>query len=99
MIVYIATKTRGMFEMEMMYWKAVIRYGHVGRRNEVSVARHLKFPEGTLIYEVIKEIYSMPGTKNNCIQSVYEVTEEEFLRGVESEKDNFYLQNLFQSGA
>lgn len=47
MIVYIATKTRGMFEMEMMYWKAVIRYGHVGRRNEVSVARHLVYSKGT----------------------------------------------------
>lgn len=72
--------------MEMMYWKAVIRYGHVGRINEVSVARHLMFQKGTLIYEVIKEINSMPGTKNNCIQSVYEITEEEFLRELKRRK-------------
>lgn len=85
--------------MEMMYWKAVIRYGHVGHRNEVSIARHLMFQKGTLIYEVIKEINSMPGTKNNCIQSVYEITEEEFLKGIKEEKNNFYLQNLFQLGA
>ena len=77
----------------------MIRYGHVGRRNDVSVARHLIFPKGTLIYDVIKEIYSIPGAKSNCIQSVYEVTEEEFLWGIEEEKDNFYLQNLFQLGA
>lgn len=85
--------------MVMMYWKAVIRYGHVGRRNEVSVARHLMFKKGTLIYEVVKEIHSMPGTKNNCIQSVYEITEEEYLCGIEREKDDFYLRNLFSLGA
>lgn len=50
-----------------MYWKAVIRYGHVGKKNEISVARYLEFPKGTQIYEVIKVIHSMPGTKNNCI--------------------------------
>lgn len=85
--------------MEKMYWKAVIRYGHVGRKNEVSVARHLVFPKGTQIYEVIKEVNSMPGTKNNCIQSVYEVTEEEYLFGIEREKDDFFLQNLFDASA
>lgn len=85
--------------MGQMYWKAVIRYGHVGKKNEVSVARHLEFPKGTQIYEVIKVIYSMPGTKNKCIQSVCEITENEFLQGIELEKNNFYLQNLFQKGA
>lgn len=41
----------------------------------------------------------MPGTKNNCIQSVCEITESEFLQGIELEKNNFYLKNLFQEGA
>lgn len=85
--------------MEMMYWKAVIRYGHVGRRNEISVARHLVFPKGTLIYEVIQEVNSMPGTKNNCIQSVYEITKDDYFQGIEREKDNFYLKSLFRISA
>jgi len=80
----------------VMYWKAVIRYGHVGKRNEISVARYLEFPKGTQIYEVIQVINSMPGTKNNCIQSICEITKSDFLHGLEQEKNNFYLQSLFQ---
>lgn len=67
--------------MKQDYWKTVIRYGHVGYRNEVSVARFLAFESGTMIYDVIKGINQMPGTKNNCIQSVYQVTEAEYIVG------------------
>lgn len=38
----------------------------------------------------------MPGTKNNCIQSICEITKSDFLHGLEQEKNNFYLQSLFQ---
>lgn len=79
----------------MKYWKAIIRYGHVGYGNEVSVARYLKFDIDTTVYDVIKEINQMPGTKNNCIQSVYKITPQEYQVGKQTEKDNFYLQDLF----
>lgn len=65
-----------------MYWKAVVSYGHVGRKNEVSVARHLEFPKGTQIYEVIKVVNSMPVTKNNSIWSIYEITVEQYRSGL-----------------
>jgi len=85
--------------MKKDYWKAVIRYGHVGYRNEVSVARFLAFEASTRIYDVIKEVNQMPGTKNNCIQSIYQITESEYEVGKEAEKENFYLQKLFDIGA
>lgn len=83
----------------MTYWKAVIRYGHVGRRNEISVARHMEFPKDTMVYDVIREIHSMPGTKNNCIASVHTITRQEYETGKKEEQHNFYLQNLFPEGA
>lgn len=88
-----------MLIMEVMYWKAIIKYGHVGHRNEVCVARHLVFPSDTRIEEVIAEVNQMPGTKNNCIQSLYQIRKEDYERGKELEKDNFYLQNLFGESA
>lgn len=85
--------------MEKEYWKVVVRYGHVGYRNEVSVARHLAFEKGTTIVDVIQEVHQMPGTKNNCIQSAYLITKEAYDTGKSEEEDNYYLQNLFSNGA
>lgn len=81
------------------YWKAVIRYGHLGRNKEVSVARHLEFPKETKVCEVMDVVSTMPGTKGNCIVSIREITEIEFLSGKDLEQENFYLKNLFAAVA
>lgn len=81
--------------MKLEFWKAVIRYGHVGQGNEVSVARYLAFEQGTNIYTVMEEIKTMPGTKNKSIQTIVKITEDDYLDGKLAERDNFYLQDLF----
>lgn len=85
--------------MKKYYWKAIIRYGHVGRRNEVSVARHLAFDENLKVYEIMKVINGMPGTKNRSLRLLYQIDKYTYELGLEAEKDNFYLQNLFGVGA
>lgn len=80
--------------MGWSYWKIVCKYGHVGLRKEVSVARHLRLPlESSLLdaYEVAK---TMPGVKNNGIFSGRKITLDEYLSGHQGEVDNFYLKNL-----
>jgi len=61
----------------------------------VSVARHLFFPVGTKIEDIIADINQMPSTKNNYIQSLYQIRKEDYERGKELENDNFYLKNLY----
>lgn len=65
--------------MEWKYWKVVIKYGHVGRRNEVSVARYMVFPSSATIIDVMEELKQMPGTKNNCVCSIEPISLEEYL--------------------
>ena len=81
--------------MEWKYWKVVIKYGHVGRRNEVSVARYMVFPSNATIIDVMEELKQMPGTKNNCVCSIQPISLEEYLIGKRSELENFYLKRLF----
>lgn len=85
--------------MQFKYWKAVIQYGHVGRRNEVSVARYMVFPANTTIQDVVEEVNHMPGTKCNCLVSVQSVSRKAYIDGKKQENENFYLKNLFQFGA
>ena len=82
--------------MEFKFWKAVIRYGHVGYRNEVSVARYLVFDSESNITDVMTEVNNMPGTKNKCIVSLNQITKEEYLNGKKMELEDFYLQNMFE---
>lgn len=81
--------------MEFAYWKVVIRYGHVGKRNEISVARHLVTARNTTTIDVMNLVDTMPGTKNRALVSVKEIELYEYLQGVREEKENFYLQRLF----
>ena len=81
--------------MNFKYWKVVIRYGHVGLRNEVSVARYLEFPLDATISDVMNEVKNMPGTKNRCIGSIESISRQQYIEGKGMEDDNFYLQNLF----
>lgn len=81
--------------MEFTYWKVVIRYGHVGKRNEISVARHLVTAINTTTIDVMNLVETMPGTKNRALVSIKEIALYEYLQGVREEKENFYLQRLF----
>ena len=47
------------------YWKVILRYGHVGHRNSVEVARYLAFNEGITLPDVCSFASQMPGVKNS----------------------------------
>ena len=81
--------------VEWSYWKAVVRYGHVGKRKEISVARHLVMPEHSTMIDVMNVIDEMPGTKNRAVLSLQKVDVIEYLEGHRAEKENFFLQRLF----
>lgn len=81
--------------MEWTYWKAVMRYGHVGKGKEVSVARYLVTPAHATMIDVMDLIEEMPGTKNRAMLSIIKIGMEEYLEGVRLEKENFFLQRLF----
>lgn len=80
--------------MGFHYWKVIVRYGHVGLRNEVSVARHLVFESSKGILDIMNFVEEMPGTKKNPIFSIKRISFEEYLIGTRKEKENFYLKNL-----
>jgi len=81
--------------LEWTYWKAVVRYGHVGQRNEVSVARYLVMPGDATTIDVMSLIEEMPGTKNNAMLSIRKIDHLEYLEGVRAEREDFFLRNLF----
>lgn len=81
--------------MEFTYWKVVVRYGHVGKRNEISVARHLVTGSNATPIDLMNLVEEMPGTKNRALVSVKKIELYEYLQGVREEKENYYLQRLF----
>lgn len=80
--------------MEWSYWKVVCRYGHVKKRKEVSVARHLQMPLEATIVDVLDLAQNMPGVKNRGLVYAKRITYEEFSIGRLEEQENFYLQKL-----
>ncbi|AQQ52346.1 hypothetical protein [Planococcus lenghuensis] len=80
--------------MEWSYWKIVCKYGHVGIRKEVSVARHLQLPAHCTLLDACKVAGEMPGVKNNGVFSGRQISLEEFLQGHREEAENLYLQKL-----
>ncbi|WP_019413251.1 hypothetical protein [Paenisporosarcina sp. TG20] len=80
--------------MEWSYWKVILKYGHVGFRKEVSVARHLVMPGEYTLLDVIKLAQHMPGVKARGILSARRITVEDYLIGHRKEAENFYLQQL-----
>lgn len=83
--------------MELIYWKVVLRYGHVGKRNAVTVARYLVTPHFVTIVKVSDFARTMPGVKSNGVVSITQVNEREFTAGKIEESENFYVQNLKQT--
>lgn len=82
--------------MEWTYWKVVMRYGHVGQRREISVARYLVVPSSFTLIDVMGIAEEMPGTKNRATLSIKKIELEEYLEGKRLEKENFFLQRLFE---
>mgnify|MGYP001268906088 CR=1 FL=1 len=82
--------------MELTYWKVVLRYGHVGHRNEVVVARYIVTPDTYTIVDVNNFVQTMPGVKNRSVISIQPIDETTFLYEKSREMENFYMQNLKQ---
>lgn len=80
--------------MEWSYWKVVVRYGHVGKRKEVSVARHLQLPLETTLLDAMEVAKNMPGVKNKGVSAGRRCTFEEYSKGRQIEERNFYLIKL-----
>ncbi|WP_251128524.1 hypothetical protein [Exiguobacterium sp. s28] len=82
--------------MVWSYWRAVIRYGHVGKGKEISVARYLVMPDYFMMVDVMTVINEMPGTKKRAMTSLRKIDYTEYLEGLRAEKENFFLQRLFE---
>ncbi|WKA53178.1 hypothetical protein [Planococcus shixiaomingii] len=80
--------------MEWTYWRIVCKYGHVGIRKEVSVARHIRLPAQCTLLDACQVASEMPGVKNNGVFSCRKITLDEFLLGHREEAENLYLQKL-----
>ena len=80
--------------MRWKYWKVVLRYGHVGKRNEISVARYLVTEEDHTPIVVMDQAADMPGVKHNGVISVKEIKQDEFMEGKRLEQENFFLQKM-----
>lgn len=80
--------------MKNNFYKVILRYGHVGKRKEVSVARYLSCENTMKITDVVDLALQMPGVKNNGISEISPINYESYIMGKEEEKDNLYLQQL-----
>ncbi len=80
--------------MNWKYFKVILRYGHVGRRREVSVARYLQMDESHNSVSVMDYVSEMPGVKGKGVALVTIISKDEYDRGKSAEDENFYLRNL-----
>jgi hypothetical protein len=78
----------------MKYWKLVLRYGHVGLRNEVSVARFIETDLSVSILSVWSLASNMPGVKNKGVLSIKQIDYKEYICGKNEEAENLFLQKL-----
>ncbi|ASK61086.1 hypothetical protein CFK37_02170 [Virgibacillus phasianinus] len=81
------------------YWKVVCRYGHVGKRKEITVSRYLETDNKCNLMDVLKIVAEMPGIKKrqtmmSSIVKAEPISKEQYTHGKEEEKQNFYLQRL-----
>ncbi|KPL57823.1 MULTISPECIES: hypothetical protein [Rossellomorea] len=86
---------------EYKYWRVVCRYGHVGKKKEVSVPRYLQTDNNCVLMDVLEIVSEMPGVKKNntilySVASAKAINKKEYESGKEAEKENFYLQKLMR---
>lgn len=77
------------------FWKVICRYGHVGTKKEIAVARYLVTDDSATCLTVLQIAQTMPGTKSQAVSSIEQINLAEWQRGKAEEKSNFYLQRLF----
>ncbi|WP_102261157.1 hypothetical protein [Mesobacillus jeotgali] len=80
--------------MSCRYWKVICRYGHVGRRNEVSVARYIRTESHYTIIDAMDLVSNMPGVKSSGVAFIEQIDKTTFEKGKSSEKMSLYLQKL-----
>ena len=80
--------------MEFRYWRVIVRYGHVGRKNEVSVARNIVSEYQMGILDVMQLVLQMPGVKVNGVGSIKQISREEYIEGRREEDNNLFLKAL-----
>ena len=80
--------------MNERYWKAIVRYGHLGRNREVSVARYIATQPNENILDAFNILENMPGTKSRAVLQLFEINHATYLHGKVNEKSNFYLQSI-----
>ena len=80
--------------MNERYWKAIVRYGHLGNGREVSVARYICTEPNENILDAFTILENMPGTKNRAVHQIFEINTDTYLYGKDNEKENFYLKSL-----
>lgn len=80
--------------MAYRYWRAVLRYGHVKKGKEVSVARYIQSNPEFGIVDIMNLVQNMPGVKNRGAMSIESIDETAFERGKLEEHDNLYLLKL-----
>lgn len=76
--------------LECKYWKVICRYGHVGRSNEVSVARYIRTGVNCTIIDAMKIASCMPGVKGDGVVFIQKIDKINYEIGKSSES-NFYL--------
>lgn len=77
------------------YWKAILKYGHVGFNREISVARYLETDATTTSVDVMHIASNMPAVKNRGLLSVHQIDQTTYEIGKQAEQDSYYLQHLF----
>ena len=80
--------------MSKRFWKVIVRYGHVGRGKEVSVARYICTQGNENITDASRIVENMPGVKVRGVGCIFEVSRDSYLNGKAAEPNNLYLQKL-----
>lgn len=80
--------------MSDRYWKVIVRYGHLGIGREVSVARYLRTGPQENILDAYTIVEHMPGVKTRAVQLIFEIDNEAYWEGKQTEGENSFLKIL-----
>jgi hypothetical protein len=81
----------------MRYWKVICKYGHVGKRKEISVARYIQAEDEIDIIAVFHIASDMPAVKTRGVSFIKEINYSEYFIGKQLESENPYLQKLLKA--
>lgn len=81
--------------MNKRYWKAILRYGHLGFNKEISIARFVETDGKATIVDVMQIVSNMPAVKHRGLVCVHPIDRTTYENGKLEERENYYLQRLF----